>query len=136
MSKPNRRKRASSRIQTIQTKLNSSNTRDHIQNFLIEYILCEMTCKELIVGYKDAINKPVQYKEVTMDLRVIKAAVKHHGIVLSDDVMRRLFSYEKSAKKLRDSLVHNISKKVIDEVETQYGQLMAYMIAFLGAVTR
>ena len=68
MPKQNRQKRAVTRIRSIRSKLDEDSTREHLQFFLTEYFLCEMSCKEMIVGYKDAIGKPVEYEDVTMRL--------------------------------------------------------------------
>ena len=108
-----------------------------MQSFLSDYFLCEMACKEMMVGYQDSIKKPIKYEEAKMDLRVLKAAFNIYGIALSDDVRNRLFSSApKSAKKLRDSLVHGISKKNLDTLVARYGTMMSDMKMFLDQVTK
>ena len=60
-------------------------------------------------------RKAITYEEAKMDLRTLKAAFNHYGITISDDVRNRLFSANaSSAKELRNSIVHGISKKNLD----------------------
>lgn len=137
MSKQNRKKRAATRISSIRSKLNSGNTREHLQSFITQYFLCEMACKEMMVGYKNDAGKPISYEDAKMDLRTLKAALNHYGITITDDVRNRLFSSSpSSAKEIRNSIVHGISKKNLDTMNTHYVQLMANMDAFLNAVEK
>ena len=135
MAKQNRKKRAASRIESIRSKLNSGDTRAHLQYFITEYFLCEMASKEMLVGYKESIGKPIKYEAANMHLRVLKPTFTHYGIGIGDDVRNRLFSSNaKSAKKIRDSLVHGISKKNLELLNQQYTQLTADMRLFLNMV--
>ena len=75
-----------------------------------------------------------------MDLRVLKGAFNHYGLGLEDCLTRRLFAGKvkngenRSAKMIRDSLVHSITKRNIDEVDRQFSQLIADMDVFLLAI--
>lgn len=136
MGKQNRKNRATQRIRSIQSKLDSGETRTHLQTFLTGYVLCEMACKELIVGHKNEIGQHIDYKDVKMDLRVLKPALNHYGINISEEARNRLFSSDpKSAKKIRDSLVHGISKKSIDMLNRKYQQIMHDMLEFMNYFT-
>lgn len=137
MANQNRKQRAATRIQSIRSKLDSGSTKSQLKSFLTDYFLCEMACKEMVVGYQDSIGKSIKYEEVKMDLRVLKAAFNIYGIALTDVVRNRLFSSSpKSAKKLRDSLVHGISKNNLDTLVVQYGTMMSDMKVFLDQVTK
>lgn len=89
----------------------------------------------MIVGYKDSIGDPVKYADVKMDSREIKDALNHYGVVLEDRVRNQLFSSNsKSAKKIRDSLVHSMTKNNLEIMNKQYTQMMDNMKVFLYAV--
>lgn len=75
MAKQNRKNRAAGRIRSIRSKLNSEDTLVRLQYFLANYFMCEMACKEMIVGYKDHIKDPIKYDQVKMDLKVLKPAL-------------------------------------------------------------
>lgn len=135
MERQNRKKRAASRIESIRSKLNSGDTRIHLQTFITEYFLCEMASKEMLVGYKESIGEAIKYEEAKMDLRVLKPAFNHYRIGIGDDVRNCLFSSsQKSAKKIRDPLVHGISKKNLELLNQQYTQISADMRLFLNLV--
>ena len=102
---------------------------------LSEYFICEMACKELIVGYKDSQNEPMAYEDVKMNVNTIKSALRHYGIVVPESRTNYLFSSDPSSvKKLRDRLVHGISKDTIRKLNNQYEQMMIDMRLFLSSV--
>lgn len=137
--KQNRRSRAASRVSQIQSKLDNGDSRRHVHTFLEQYILCEIIAKELVVGYKDAIGDPIAYSDVEMHVQTIRAAFKHYGLGLSNDVVDRIFVSKKTrgvrtARGLRNALVHSMDKRSITAVDVQYSQLMADMQQLLDAV--
>ena len=139
--KQNRKARASSRITQVLSILDNGTSRNHVFSFLEKYILCEIAAKELVVGYKNDLNDPIEYKDVKMDLRILKGAFNHYGLGIPADVTKRLFCSnnekgKRSAKKLRDSIVHSITKQNITEVDNRFNQLIADMDMFLEAVRR
>lgn len=104
--------------------------------------MCEIAAKELYVGYMDIIGQPVEYKDVKMDLRKLKPAFGHYDLRLTDSTIRRLFAGKTStgeshsAKRLRDSLVHGMTKKSIAEADSRFNQINADMDLFLEEVTK
>lgn len=139
--KQNRKKRAATRVKQLQAKLNSGKSREHVQTFIEKYILCEIASKEMLVGYKNDLNEVLEYKDAKMDLRQLKHAFNYYHLELPNDVIKRLFAADKvegkrSAKKLRDSLLHGMTKKNITELDKQYNQLIDDIDAFLSAVIR
>ena len=135
MPKQNRQKRAVTRIRSVKSKLDEDSTREHLQIFLTEYFLCEMSCKEMIVGFKDDIGEPIEYKDVSMYMVDIRRALNHYGIEITKELRNCLFSKDaNSAKSIRDSLVHGISKNNLDKVNRYFAQLTADMKAFLEVV--
>ncbi len=139
--KQNRKKRASTRIFQVRSKLDGDQVREHIFSFLEKYILCEIAAKELYVGYMDEIGQAVEYKDVKMDLRKLKPAFNHYRLGLTENTIQRLFlgktakNVPSSAKMLRDSLVHGMTKKSIAEVDNRFEQLNSDMDSFLNAMT-
>ena len=137
MGKQNRKQRASTRIKSIRSKLNVGDTRNKLQTFLTEYFLCEMACKEMIVGYQDSINKPVDYKNVKMHFKTIVNTMNYYGINIDNTERTQLFSSDiNSAKSIRDSIVHGITKDNIDKLNNHYTKLMADMRHFIEEIER
>ena len=74
-----------------------------------------------------------------MQIKVIVAACHHAGLSISDDVRYSLFSAMKnrgsrSAKKLRDAIVHSLSINDIKEVNSRFKGLDSDMDAFLRSL--
>lgn len=139
MPRQNRRARAANRINQVQSKLESENSREHVGTFLEKYFLCEVAVKEMIVGYKDATGDHVAYKDVKMHLQVIRAAIRYYGLQLPDATIARLFASSRTngsrtAKSLRNSLVHGMAKQTISDINAQYTQLITDMQELIDAV--
>ena len=136
MAKQNGRTRAVKRIESVKSKLADYETSVHLQQFLMNYFLCEMACKELIVGWsKNRKGQELKYADIKMNLRVLNYALDFFGVKITKEVRRRLFSANSmSAKKIRDSLVHGISKKNIEKLNAQYTQIMVDMELFINAI--
>lgn len=139
--KQNRKARAASRVNQVVSKLKNPTTREHLNTFLIKYILCEIASKEMIVGYRCDTGNPINYEDVKMRITEIRCATNYYVLGLSEDLLKRLFFYDKvdghrSAKKLRDSIVHSMTISNISEVDSLYSQLIKDMDEFLNAVTR
>ena len=100
---------------------------------------CELACKLIILEYKAAKKKPVSYDEVKMQIQVIVAACHHVGLNISNDVLNRLFSSsdkrgKRSAKKIRNAIVHSLSINDIKEVITRFIALDSDMDVFLSSL--
>ena len=137
MKSQNRKKRASTRIRQVQDKLNSGNSRHHVNTFLEKYFLSEIATKEMLVGYQTAKGEHLEYGKAEMHYDDIKNAFKHYNLGLSEELIKRLYlgkapkGVKRSAKKLRDSLVHGMTVQNITEVDDRYNQLITDLDAFL-----
>lgn len=135
MAKQNRRKRAASRIRSIQSKLQAEDVAVKLQVFLTDFFLCEMGCKEMIVGYKYSINQPEEYKNVKLNLNIIRPAIRFYGISVQDAVIVNVFSSRRhSAKSIRDSIVHGISKNNLNKMLDNYDDLIRDMSVFINTI--
>ena len=137
--KSKKKSRAKTRIDQISTQLSDKALREHLLNFLERYIECEVAGKELIVAHKADSKSPVKYDDITMHFSTIKSAVKYASMDIDDNSLSRIFSSEKtkgkkSAKHLRNNIVHRMPKGDIQEVHQRYSQLMNDMGMFLNAV--
>lgn len=126
----------------IQAKLEGGNSREHLHFFLEKYFLCEIASKEMLVGYQNEIGEHLEYKDAKMDLRKLKPAFNHYGLGLSNDVLKRLFAAKtpkgqrRSAKNLRDSVVHGMTRQNLAEIDSRYSQLISDMEVFINSVKR
>ena len=130
---------AKKRIKQIEALLSNPTTRASKESFLEKYIKCELACKLIIVEYETAKKKTVSYDEVKMHFQVIVAACHHVGLSVSDDILRRLFSTSekrghRSAKTIRNAIVHKLSVNDIKEVNSRFTALDSDMDAFLRSL--
>lgn len=136
--KTNVKKQVSKRLTGVNSLLSNSQVRRNKNIFLEKYMQCELACKLLLVGYhqKKESQKTVEYKEEKIRFLSVKAACQDAGVTVPEDVIRRVFSSDdkrgaKSAKKLRDSIVHEMSVQDIKEVNQRFTDLCEDMDAFL-----
>ena len=100
---------------------------------------CELACKLIIMEYNAAKKKTISYKDVKMQIQVIIAACRHVGLSISNDVLYRLFSSsekrgQRSAKILRNDIVHSLSINDIKEVDSRFMALDSDMDVFLRSI--
>ena len=105
-----------------------------IDSFLEKYFQCELACVEMIKDYRT--DKKDDDKEIKIIVQTIKSSMNHIGINANDLLLNNLFSSnrksgQRSAKKLRDGIVHELSREAIREVINRYHELNTYMDEFL-----
>ena len=130
---------AKKRIQQVDTLLSNPTTRAKKDSFLEKYMKCELACKLIIMEYNAAKKKTISYKDVKMQIQVIIAACRHVGLSISNDVLYRLFSSsekrgQRSAKILRNDIVHSLSINDIKEVDSRFMALDSDMDVFLRSI--
>ncbi|MBR0343420.1 MAG: hypothetical protein IJH64_14450 [Oscillospiraceae bacterium] len=108
-------------------------------SFLEKYMECEVVCKELIVENRAKSRNPVKYDDVEIVFGSVQAAVRNASMKIDENTLKRIFTAntkkgERSAKKLRDAIVHKMPNSELKEVNRRYKELMKDMKAFLRAV--
>lgn len=136
--KTNVKEQVNKRLTGVNSLLSNSQVRRNKNIFLEKYMQCELACKLLLVDYhqKKASPKTVEYKEGKIRFSSVRAACQDAGVTVPEDVIKRVFSSadkrgSKSAKKLRDSIVHEMSVQDIKEVNQRFTDLCEDMDAFL-----
>ena len=132
--KKNTKARIYNRISNAKNILREGRNREMIDSFLEKYFQCELVCVEMIKDYRT--DKKDDDKDIKIIVQTIKSAMNHIGIHVDDLLLNNLFSSNKksgqrSAKKLRDGIVHELSKEAIREVINRYYELNTYMDEFL-----
>ncbi len=107
---------------------------NNISRFLYTYISCEVSCKQII-----SVISNRNRDDIKMDMRVIKRSLKHYGVTMNDSVINQIFGSEdkrgkKTCRKLRNELVHRMSKNDIIEINDRIDTLMFTMDAFIKAI--
>lgn len=114
----------------VATKLAQESNLNH-SKFLFKYVSCEVSCKRIIRCVDGT-----EIKDIKMDVRKIKRCFKSYGIQIDSNLLNILFSANstkgsKSCKVLRDSLVHELSKGTLEEIESRFTFLDNHMDKYL-----
>ena len=107
--------------------------------FLSKFALCEIVCKSVIEYYKKAQDESVDIKEIKLDMRSIPSAFAKFNYDIDRHILTEIFGAskkrgQKSAKKLRDCIVHALSEEDILEVIDRRVYLYSVMDSFLNII--
>lgn len=110
------------------------------KNFIDKFTMCDLVCKILLENYHKYNGNLKQSKHACLDMKTIPAAVSLHGLSIPRHILSGIFGGSKqfikrgtkSAKKLRDGIVHAMNKDDIQEVVLRYTDLMKLMDDFLS----
>jgi superfamily II DNA or RNA helicase len=106
------------------------------EEFLSKFTLCEISCKSVIEHYKKIQNYNVDSKSIKLDMRTIPNAFDKFQYNIERHILTIIFSSEnnrgkKSAKKLRDGIIHALSeddiKEVIDRKEYSFKNMDLFL---------
>ncbi len=106
--------------------------------FLLHYFTCETIAK--IMQGSNKKQAPGKALRGSVDLRRLNPAMKHFGLKMSKAALERIFNPSKvrvqarSARKLRDKIVHEMSGDDIAEVDKRGQKLTHDMSKFLTIV--
>lgn len=109
-------------------------------DFIDKFTLCDVTCKAVLESYAKAKGTYKPGKFVDLNMKSIPHAMNYFGLSIPKHVLNGVFGgtgqYKKrgtkSAKKLRDGIVHAMNKEDISEVVSRYDDLMTLMDTFLS----
>lgn len=108
-----------------------------VENYKTRFAICEIVYKVVLKEYLSLKGKST--KALQLNMNQIKVAMPFAGYDFDEDFLRRLFGSEKTvgnrtAKKLRDDLTHEISKSALNELTTRKDELFGLMDEFLEKI--
>lgn len=127
------------KLEKAQSVLTNSQYIQAKDEFLSKFALCEIACKSVIEYYKKAQDESVDIKEIKLDMRSIPAAFAKFNYEIDRHILTDIFGAskkrgQKSAKKLRDCIVHALSEEDILEVIDRRNDLYSVMDSFLDII--
>lgn len=131
--------KASNRLQSLEAIIADEIMKRSKDDFLERFMICECVYKNLLKSYDTKQGQKRADKDLRLNLGEIKKVLKYFDVQFDDSVIEMVFSGSgkyrlrgtMSAKKLRDSIVHNMNEPSIREVHERYEELMAAMASFL-----
>lgn len=129
------------RIDKIGRFLNTANNRSIKDSFLEKFMLCETACKEILLAYWKEKKQEVDKSSIKLDMKSIPSAMNKAGYKIDKPLLAYIFGSErkrgeKSAKKLRDGIVHSMMIEDMTEVLIREQDLMGRMEHFLQEMSR
>ncbi|MCR5150246.1 MAG: hypothetical protein K6B52_03355 [Clostridiales bacterium] len=108
--------------------------------FIDKFTLCDIACKTILEGYLKYENKYNPKKYVDLSMKQIPSAIALYGLEIERHTLNEIFGgsgqYKKqgtkSAKKLRDGIVHAMNENDVNEMVERYDELMNKMTLFLS----
>ena len=109
--------------------------------FLSKFALCEIACKSVVECYKKAQGENAKINEIKLDMRSIPAAFAKFNYEIDRHILTDIFGAskkrgQKSAKKLRDCIIHALSEDDIIEVINRRLVLFSTMNSFLDIIKK
>ena len=105
--------------------------------FLTLFTLCEITCKTVIEHYKKLHKNEKSANDIRLDMRTIPHAMQAFNIDIEEHTLTKIFSANnqrgnKSAKKLRNGIIHALNAEDISEVISRQEELYEVMNTYLS----
>mgnify|MGYP001668270831 CR=1 FL=1 len=133
---------ASQRIQTALKAEQDEQTTSVRFLFIDRFTLCDLSCKTILEYYKKAKKQESEDFKLVLDMRIIPHAFAWAGIEIERNVLNRIFGGSKSfknrgtksAKKLRDGIVHAMNTEDLQEMLKRQDELISLMDLYLGVM--
>lgn len=105
-----------------------------VTSFLAKFVICETTYKVLLKEWKH-----MEERELRLILNQVKPVMEFAGYPYDGNRMKKLFGSEnkageRSVKKIRDALMHNMNGSALEELKKRRDEIFKYMDWFLNMV--
>ncbi len=123
---------ADKKLETLENIFNSDRLSKRINTFVNKFVICEQVYKKVYQYVKKDKCEKINIDCVNSLFRDLKYD-------FNDELLKNIFGSEKhrnrsSAKKLRDSIMHDMNSGAIKEITTRYDELIGYMDVFLNGI--
>ena len=132
---------------TVESKKNylekpeRANYRLIISTFLEKFVLCEAGTKRALSSYYRNAGTPRDVEDINMPLPDITAALDEAGFDVSSMELDKMYKKnnkrgEKSARDLRNAIVHDLTAEDIDELVNRWQEIQATLDRYLSILQR
>lgn len=116
-------------------------TLENVEKFKNTFSICEAVYKTVLLEQQKRLHgeKAKRMEQLKITMSQVPSALRFAGYAFDDDLLQRLFGsekkrWQKSAKKLRDEMTHQINTAAINELTKRGKELFADMETFLNTV--
>ena len=126
-------------ISSRQNYLNRTGYREAKDQFVEQFILCEIGIKTILSFYYKNRGEEKAIENLEMPITTIKAALKDAKITIDDDTINKMFKAKqkrgaRSARDLRNGIVHDLNVRDIQEVIDRKKELLSIMEIFIKKI--
>ncbi len=110
-----------------------------INSFIEKYSICEIVYKVVLKDHQRKKQDDVKDETLKVDMRQVPHALNYAGYNFDSPLLDHLFGSKgtvnnRSAKKLRDELIHSQNESAIQELTDREQELHGYMDDFLNKI--
>lgn len=115
--------------------LNQLNNRAIKDQFIEKFVLCEIAIKTVLRDYHKVRGREIETENIKMGLPTIKAALKHAQYDVRNENLEKIFKAkkrrgERSARDLRNGIVHDLTKPDLQELIKRKNELFRLLDDF------
>lgn len=130
-------------IHNVTSKINyldKDRHREDKNTFLEKYTLCEILVRNALSYYHEKKGEPTEDKNIELKYTAIGAALKMSGYKIDDNTLQMMYQMgnkrkEKSARELRNGIVHDLKVQDIMEVVNRKKDLFKLLDQFYSDLT-
>ncbi len=133
------RTKARNRLIELESIHKDETLKNMINSFIEKYSICEIVYKVVLKDHQTNKKDDVKDETLKVDMRQVPHALNYAGYDFDSALLDHLFGSNetvnyKSAKKLRDELMHSQKKSSIQELTDREQELHGYMDEFLNKI--
>jgi hypothetical protein len=132
------RNKAKSKLLNMESILNKRDAVQVVDEFKNRFNVCEGVYKTILLSHQKYKGKEVQPDNLKLLMTQIPYALEFAGYDFNKNLLNELFGskskHGKTAKKLRDSVSHDLQEKDINEIINRKDELFGYMDSFLDKI--
>ena len=137
------RKQATKRLRKIENALMDAQLVSAKNAFIEKFTCCEILYKSMLADFKKEKGSCVDEKNLKIDMKELPSVIRYAGLSIDKNkVLDPLFSSsgqyikrnKKSAKQLRNAIVHKLSVEDMEEVRDRKSDLLELMNSFIEEV--
>ena len=118
-------------------KSGRENYRQIISVFLEKFVLCEVGTKKALSAYYSNNGDPKDVEDINMPITDIRKALDNAGYDTTFMELEKMFKKnnkrgEKSARDLRNGIIHELASEDIDELVTRWDDIQAALDKYLS----
>ena len=131
-----KKKKSLSKLNEHLSEISSMSDEDteKINRFIGLFLQCETVYKTLYPEMKKIQGEDIDVRQLKFNVQKFEAALRFFGVAFEHDLMNEMFAAKKSFLTCRDNILHGLKTDSINEVLSNYDDMVEKMSSFLENV--